>query len=115
MGLFDNWRKVNQDAQKEQNVINIKLKEVETMAFKEQKEKEIRIKMDDKFKQIRDFAEVNRWFLINETKEDEENYPSLVYLTPMGKMVNVDMNDDTVSVDTNDGDYDIEFNDIIKK
>jgi hypothetical protein len=101
VGIFDNWRKINQDAQNEQKVINSKLNE-------EQNQRGIRIKM--KFKQIKEYAEVNGWLLIDETKEDDDDYPSLVYLTPMGKMVNVDMDDNMVSVDTNDGDYDIEFN-----
>jgi len=97
VGIFDNWRKNNQD------VINSKLSEA-------QKQMDTKVKMDEKFENIKEFAEVNRWLLIDEVKEDDDNYPTLVYLTPMGKMVNVDMNDDVVSVDTNDGNYDIEFN-----
>lgn len=109
MSVFDIWGRV----EKPTNGQKIISKE-NGFNLVEQNKKEIKYKVKEsakeKFKAIKDYADKNGWLLIDKVEEDDEdNYPSLTYLTQNGKVVDITREDETIHIDNQD-DYEIEFN-----
>lgn len=58
-------------------------------------EKESKIETNRyKFNKIKEYASSNNWFVLDEFKEDDDNWPQVNYLTPSGLMVEVSFDDD---------------------
>jgi hypothetical protein len=72
------------------------------MSDKESRNSKLDKEVRSKFDTIKNFAEKSGWLLIDECKEDDDNYPSLVYLTQIGKIINIEMDEDSVELSIED-------------
>ena len=47
-----------------------------------------------KYNKIKEYALSNNWFVLEDVKEDNDNWPSINYLTPPGLLVEISLDND---------------------
>ena len=127
MGMFDNFKKSKEISMEKDtsswvkpqvDEVNVEKNEPELLSVDleddespdtNEDEESVGKQTKEKYESIKAFAMKHEWLLIDETQDDDDCLPTLVYLTRSAKIISIEINGDDMRLSFYDDGYEFDF------